>query len=166
MLKKLNRLKRLSLKVWIRYLIGYLLINFYCIWIPLYNKVIIIKDVYFNEEEVFDGNTETFKYNVKNIFLKYLVKIVKSTIRRIIIIILLTTYNNTVKNLEWSYKSKGNKKKIRSLKDLVPVWRNEYIIIVFKLLLTSLNTPLKCLFITALIMVILRNVLSRSPLSV
>ena len=42
--------------------------------------------------------------------LKYLAKIVKKATRKATIIILLTTYNNTVKDLEWSYKSKGNKK--------------------------------------------------------
>ena len=61
---------------------------------------------------MFDGNTEILKCDIKNIFLKYLVKIIKNTTRRVIIIILLTTYNNTVKDLKWSYKNKGNKKKI------------------------------------------------------
>ena len=93
--------------------------NLYRIWIPLYNKIIIIKDVYFNEKEVFNGNTKTFKYNVKNVSLKHLVKIVRNTIRRVIIIILLTTHNNTAKDFKWSYKSKGNQKEIRPLEDLV-----------------------------------------------
>ena len=78
----------------------------------MYNKIIITRDIYFNEEEIFDGNTETLKCNVKNIFLKYLVKVVKNTTRRVIIIILPTTYNNTVKDFKWSYKSEGNKEKI------------------------------------------------------
>ena len=119
-LKKLNKLKRLLLKVWIRYLIGYSLINLYCIWIPLYNKVIIIKDVYFNKEEVFDGNTEILKCDIKNISLEHLAKVIKSITRKVMIIILLITYNNTVKDLKWSYKSEGNKKEIRLLEDLVP----------------------------------------------
>ena len=89
-----------------------MLINLYRIWIPLYNKVIIIKDVYFNKEEVFDGNTEIFKCDIKNISLEYLVEIVRNSICRVIIIILLITYNNTAKDLEWFYKSEGNKKKI------------------------------------------------------
>ena len=70
---------------------------------------------------MFDGNTEILKCDIKNIFLKHLVKIVKSAIRRVTIIILLTTYNNTAKDFKWSYKSKGNKEKIRPLEDLVPV---------------------------------------------
>ena len=82
----------------------------------MYNKVIIIKDVHFNEEKVFDGNTEIFKCDIKNIFLKHLVEIINNATRRVIIRILLITYNNTTKDLEWFYKSKGNKKKIRPLK--------------------------------------------------
>ena len=78
----------------------------------MYNKVIIIKDVYFNKEKVFNGNTEILKYNIKNISLKHLVKIVRSAIRMVIIIVLLITYNNTAEDLKWFYKSKGNKKKI------------------------------------------------------
>ena len=80
--------------------------------------------------------------------------------------ILLITYNNTVKDLKWSYKSEGNKKKIRPLKNLVLAWRNKYIITVFKLLPTPPNTPLKCLFITVLIMVIPKDTLNKNPLSV
>ena len=53
-----------------------------------------------------------FKYNVKNISLKYLIKILKNTTHKVTIIILLTTYNNTVKDLEWFYKNESNKKKI------------------------------------------------------
>ena len=153
-------------KAWIRYLIGYLLINLYCIWIPPYNKVIITRDVHFNEEEVFDGNTEIFKYNIKNISLKHLVKIVRNTIRKAIIIALPITHNNTVKDLEWSYKSEGNKKEIRPLEDMVPAWRNKYIITVFELLPIPPNTPPEYLFITALITAIPRNTPSRSPLNV
>ena len=62
--------------------------------------MIIIKDIYFNKKKVFNGNTEILKYDVKNIFLKYLVKIVNNTTHKIIIIILPTTYNNTVKDLK------------------------------------------------------------------
>ena len=115
---------------------------------------------------MFDNNTEILKYNIKNISLKYLVKIIKSITHEAIIIILLTTHNNTAEDLEWSYKSKGNKKKIRSLKDLVPAWRNKYIITVFELLPTPPNTPPKCLFITALIITIFKNTPSKSLLSV
>ena len=114
---------------------------------------------------MFDGNTEILQYNIKNISLKYLIKIVKNTTRKVIIIILLTTYNNIVKDLEWFYKSEDNKKKIRPLENLVPAWRNKYIIIIFELLPTPPNTPLKYLFITALIIIILRNTPSKSLLN-
>ena len=114
---------------------------------------------------MFDGNTEILKYDIKNISLKHLIKIVKSTTHRTTIIILLTTYNNTAKDFKWSYKNKGNKKKIRPLKNLVPAWKNKYIITVFELLPTPPNTPLKCLFITVLIMAMPRNTPSKNPLS-
>ena len=78
----------------------------------MYNKVIIIKDVYFNKEEVFNGSTEIFKCDIKNISLENLVKVIKNTIYRITIMILLITYNNTAENLKWFYKSEGNKEKI------------------------------------------------------
>ena len=72
----------------------------------------MIRDIHFNEEEIFDSSAKIFKYNVKNISLEYLVKVVKKATRRAIIIGLLTMYNNTIKNLKWSYKSKGNKEEI------------------------------------------------------
>ena len=115
---------------------------------------------------MFDGSTEILKYDIKNIFLKHLVEIMRNTTHRVIIIILLTTYNNTAEDLKWFYKSEGNKKKIRFLEDLVPAWRNEYIITVFELLPTPPDTPLECLFITALVTAMPRNAPSRSPLNV
>ena len=115
---------------------------------------------------MFDGNTEIFKYNIKNISLKHLAKVIKSATRKVIITVLPTTYNNTVKNLKWFYKNKGNKEKIRPLKDLVLAWRNKYIITVFELLPTPLNTPPKYLFTTVLITAMLKNAPSKSPLSV
>ena len=115
---------------------------------------------------MFNGNTEILKCNVKNISLEYLVKIVKNAICRVTIIILLTTHNNTTEDFKWSYKSEGNKKKIQPLKDLVPVWKNKYIITVFELLPTPPDTPLKCLFVTVLITAILKNTPSKSPLNV
>ena len=115
---------------------------------------------------MFDGNTEIFKCDIKNISLEYLAEIVRNTIRRVTIIILLITYNHTVKELKWFYKSEGNKKEIRPLEDLVPAWRNKYIITVFELLLTPPNTPLKCLFVAVLIMAMPKKVSRKYPLSV
>ena len=125
-----------------------------------------MRDVYFNKEEVFDGSIKILKCDIKNISLKYLVKIVRNTIRKVTIIILRTTYNNTAEDLEWSYKSEGNKKKIRPLKNLVPVWRNKYIITVFKLLPIPPDTPLKCLFAAVLIAAMPKNTPSKNLLSV
>ena len=132
----------------------------------MYNKVIIIKDVHFNKEKVFDGNNKIFKYNVKNISLKHLAEIVRNTTRKATITVLLTTHNNTAKDLKWSYKSKGNKKKIQPLKNLIPAWRNKYIITVFELLPTPPDTPLKYLFTAVLITVMPKNTPSKSLLSV
>ena len=115
---------------------------------------------------MFDGNIKILKYDIKNISLEYLIKVVKNTTCRVIIIILLTTYNNTAKDLEWSYESEGNKEKIRPLKDLVPAWKNEYIITVFELLPISPNTPLKYLFTAVLITAMPKNAPSKSLLSV
>ena len=115
---------------------------------------------------MFDGNIEILKYDIKNISLEYLVKIIKSAIRRSIIIILPITYNNTVEDFEWFYKSEGNKKEIRPLENLVPVWRNKYIITVFELLPIPPNMPLECLFIIILITAMLKNTPSKSLLSV
>ena len=115
---------------------------------------------------MFDGSTKILKCDIKNISLEHLIKIIKSATRKVTIIILLITYNNTAKDLKWFYKSEGNKKEIRPLKDLVPVWKNKYIIIIFELLPIPPNTPPKCLFITVLITAIFKNAPSKSPLSV
>ena len=85
--------------------------NLYRIWIPPYNKIIITKDIYFNKEKVFDNNTEILQYNIKNISLEHLVKIVRNITHEVTIITLPITYNNTVKDLKWFYKNEGNKKK-------------------------------------------------------
>ena len=60
----------------------------------------IIRDVYFNKEKVFNNNTEILKCDIKNISLKYLVKVIRSATRRVIIIVLLTTHNNTAEDLK------------------------------------------------------------------
>ena len=82
------------------------------------------------------------------------------------IITLLTIYNNTAEDLQWFYKNKGNKGKIRPLKDLIPVRKIKYIITVFKLLPTPPNTPLKYLFTAVLIMAILKKALKKNTLNI
>ena len=47
-----------------------------------------------------DGNTKILKCNIKNISLKYLIKVVRNAIYRVIIVILPITHNNTVKNFK------------------------------------------------------------------
>ena len=98
--------------------------------------------------------------------MEHLIKIVKNTTCIAIIIILPTTHNNTAKDLEWSYKNEGNKKKIQPLKNLIPAWRNKYIITVFELLPTPPNILIKYLFITALITAIPKNTPNKNPLNV
>ena len=61
---------------------------------------------------MFNGSTEILKCDIKNMFLKHLVEVVRNTTRKVIIIILPIIYNNTVEDLEWFYKSEGNEKEI------------------------------------------------------
>ena len=56
---------------------------------------------------MFDSNTEILKCDIKIIFFEYLAEIMKKATRKAIIIVFLNTYNNTVKDLEWSYKREG-----------------------------------------------------------
>ena len=76
------------------------------------------------------------------------------------------THNDTVKNLEWFYKSEDNEKEIRPLENSVPAWKNEYIITVFELLLIPPKTHPNYLFTAVLITVILKKALSKNLLSV
>ena len=56
--KKEDRLLRFQPKAWIGYLVGYSSTNQYRIWVPTQSKVIISRDVYFNEKEVFQGTKD------------------------------------------------------------------------------------------------------------
>jgi hypothetical protein len=58
---KKKRKWRLAPKAWIGYIIGYRSSNSYRIWLFTKNKIIIIRDVIFNENEFFIGNFELFK---------------------------------------------------------------------------------------------------------
>ena len=62
---KRNRLDRLSPRAWIGYLVGYASTNQFRIWLPTRNKVIVTRDVHFNEECIFDGKLETLRENVR-----------------------------------------------------------------------------------------------------
>src|SRR5438105_522556 len=72
--KRKNRLKRLDPKAWIGYFVGYTLLNIYCIWVPFRNEVILIRDVIFNKEEVFNGNLKSLEDNARNVDLQELVE--------------------------------------------------------------------------------------------
>ena len=61
---------------------------------------------------MFNGNTKILKCDIKNISLDHLAEIVRNTTYKAIIILLITTHNNTVKDLKWFYKSQGNEEKI------------------------------------------------------
>ena len=64
-LAKRNRFNRLLPQVWIGYLVGYTLINQFRIWLPIMNKVIITRDIYFNKEYTFDRKFKTLRENIK-----------------------------------------------------------------------------------------------------
>ena len=74
-LKKTQRLKRLEPKTWIGYLVGYNSTNIYRIWNPITGKVVITRDVVFNEDEVFNGDIEDLKKEALRISLKELSKL-------------------------------------------------------------------------------------------
>ena len=64
-LARRNRLSRLSPRAWIGYSVGYASTNQFRIWLPTVNRVIVTRDVHFNEECMFDGKLETLRENVK-----------------------------------------------------------------------------------------------------
>jgi hypothetical protein len=57
-MKKEKRLQRYYPKAWIGYLVGYDSINIFRIWNPKLGVVVSVRDVIFNEDEVFDGNLD------------------------------------------------------------------------------------------------------------
>jgi hypothetical protein len=73
-LKKANRLQRFNPKAWIGYLVGYNSTNVYRIWNPVLNKVIVTRDVIFNEQETFNGDLEALKDDMLHVRLDELSK--------------------------------------------------------------------------------------------
>lgn len=59
--QKKRRRRKLDPKAWIGYLVGYQSTNTYRIWLPRENKVIVTRDVTFNEDEFFSGDLNEFK---------------------------------------------------------------------------------------------------------
>src|SRR6266699_1767496 len=52
---KLGRLQKLVPRIYIGYLVGYKSTNIYKVWILYKKKVVLIRDMIFNEEALFDG---------------------------------------------------------------------------------------------------------------
>src|SRR5438034_1523852 len=75
--KKSNRLKRLNPKAWIGVLVGYSSSNIYRVWVPLLDKVISTRDVMFNEEDIFSGDLEVLKDDVKDVDLGELARMLQ-----------------------------------------------------------------------------------------
>jgi hypothetical protein len=71
---KKNRLQRLALKAWIGYLLGYRSSNNYKIWLPTEDKIITIRNVIFDENELNNGNWETFRNELLTINTQALAK--------------------------------------------------------------------------------------------
>src|SRR5205085_7723147 len=71
-LKKTNRLQRLNPKAWIGYLVGYNSTNVYRIWNLVFNKIILSRDIVFNENEMFNGSIKTLKDDIHDIDLEEL----------------------------------------------------------------------------------------------
>ena len=76
--KKKHRLQRLNRKAWIGYLVGYASTNIYRIWIPMKNKVILTRDVIFDEEAIFDGRMDHLAQDVKDVNLEHLANYLQS----------------------------------------------------------------------------------------
>ena len=55
---KKNRLQRLEPRAWIGFLVGYNSTNIYRIWNPSTNRIVVSRDVTFNEKDLFNGNLD------------------------------------------------------------------------------------------------------------
>ena len=76
-LKKTNRLQRLNPKAWIGYLVGYNSTNVYRIWNPVFNKIVLTRDVVFNEHETFNGSIEALKDDIRELNLEELSRLLQ-----------------------------------------------------------------------------------------
>lgn len=65
-MRKSDRLRRLKPKAWIGYLVGYNSTNVYRIWNPLTSKIIVARDVLFNEREFFCGDLQKLNNDLKD----------------------------------------------------------------------------------------------------
>ena len=81
-LAKRNRLNKLLPRGWIKYLVKYTLINQFRIWLPIMNKVIVIKDVYFNKKYIFDKKFKTLRENIRIMKPGLLQKVLKKAAKK------------------------------------------------------------------------------------
>ena len=63
----------------------------------------MIRDIYFNEEKLFNNDNEILKYDIKNILLKYLTKVINKNICKGMLIVLFNIIYNIIKDLEWPF---------------------------------------------------------------
>ncbi len=64
-LKKINCFNQLKFKAWIDFLMKYDSINVYQIWNSVFNKIIWIRNVIFNEKTVFNKDIEAARLKFK-----------------------------------------------------------------------------------------------------
>ena len=147
--KKAQRLKRLSPRAWIGYLVGYSSTNLYRIWHPSVNKVFITRDVSFDENCVYDGSSETLQNDLKHVSLETWEKVVnattpdKSSTTRPLIT------HDTLEDSDFDLDDGEDEDDTHPVEDNIPTWRDEYTTAVFDPMLTPPETPPTCLFTAA-----------------
>jgi hypothetical protein len=100
--KKEERLHRLNPRAWIGYLVGYSSTNQYRIWVPFLNRVVITRDVIFDERIVFDGDSKTLEKELKALTLDDISNLVQklsddATLQRST----TTVFNDSLEEDEW-----------------------------------------------------------------
>ena len=147
-LKKTQRLKRLSPKAWIGYLVGYSSTNLYRIWHPSVNKVFITREVHFDKECVYDGSSETLQNDLKHVSLETWEQVVNATTPGKTSTTGPLVIRDTLKVSNWD-SDIGEGDNIHPPEDTIPAWRNEYNTTVFEPMLTPPETPPTCLFLAS-----------------
>jgi hypothetical protein len=66
-MRKEQRLKRFNPKAWIGYLVGYTSSNTFRIWNPVVNRVVVTRDVTFDEGETFSGDLEELRDDIREL---------------------------------------------------------------------------------------------------
>ena len=138
-LRKTRRLKRLEPRAWIGYLMGYASTNLFRVWIPFAEKVIITRDVHFNEDVVFDGKVKTMRHDVRNMSLEYLAEVIRSEVRKNISRSVPSAYHDIAEDPEWN--EAGDETDSRPQEDVIPSCSDVYTTAVFEPMLTPPDTP-------------------------